>query len=303
MSQVRRAGAVMAVLALVGACGGSGGAEGAGDQAYAEGRYQEALAAYAPLSEREPSPRLWAKVGASALHLGQLREATAAYHALGAADPDRADEAADGLERVILAAERRRDETVLQEAVTALRAVAPDRPLGRHALGLVQATDGPVDPAGFSAALAAATEAGEVDSLLARQATALAAMGACAQAVPLFQAGIRRAGRLGSAAATDGLAGCYMRLGSALLASAPDSAETWFRDAAALDSLSPAGREALVGFGDARFRQGDLVGAALAYQAAISAGQPGDSIAVAAGKKLNALVTAVVPDSLSTGAP
>jgi tetratricopeptide (TPR) repeat protein len=303
MRQVRRTGAAMAVLALVAACGGSGGAEGAGDRAYAEGRYQEALAAYAPLSEREPSPRLSAKVGAAALHLGQLREATAAYRALGAADPDRADEAADGLERVILAAERRRDETVLQEAVTALRAVAPDRPLGRHALGLVQATDGAVDPAGFSAALAAATEAGEVDSLLARQATALAGIGACEQAVPLFQAGLRRAGRLGSAAAADGLAGCYLRLGSALLPSVPDSAETLFRDAAAIDSVTPVGREALIGFGDARYRQGDLVGAALAYQAAISAGQPDDSIAVSAGKKLNALVTAVVPDSLSTGAP
>jgi tetratricopeptide (TPR) repeat protein len=293
----------VATLGLLIGCGDSGGAEGAGDQAYADGRYQEALAAYAPLSESSPSPRLWAKVGATALHLGQLREATAAYRALGAADPDRADEAADGLDRVILAAERRRDEEVLEEAVAALRAVAPDRPLGRHALSLVQATDGAVDPAGFAAALAAATEAGEVDSLLARQATALAEIGSCGQAVPLFQAGIRRAGRLGSVAAADGLAGCYTQLGSALLASAPDSAEVLLRDAAALDSSSSNGRAALIGVGDARLRQGDLIGAALAYQAAISAGAPGDSIGVAAGKKLNALVTAVVPDSLSTGAP
>ena len=171
-------------------------------------------------------------------------------------DPDRADEAADGLDRVILAAERRRDEAVLAEAVAALRAVAPDRPLGRHALSLVQATDGAVDAAGFSAALGAATEAGEVDSLLARQATALADIGACAQAVPLFQAGIRRAGRLGSVAASDGLAGCYARLGAALLPSVPDSAEVLFRDAAALDSASTNGRTALIGLGDARYAAG-----------------------------------------------
>ena len=303
MKRLHAVSVAVATLGLLVGCGDSGGAEGAGDQAYADGRYQEALAAYTPLSESAPSPRLWAKVGATALHLGQLREATAAYRALGAADPDRADEAADGLDRVILAAERRRDEPVLEEAVAALRAVAPDRPLGRHALSLVQATDGAVDPAGFSAALAAATEAGEVDSLLARQATALAEIGSCAQAVPLFQAGIRRAGRLGSPAATDGLAGCYTQLGAALLSAVPDSAEVLFRDAAALDSSSTNGRAALIGLGDARLRQGDLVGAALAYQAAISAGAPGDSIGAAAGRKLNALVTAVVPDSLSTGAP
>jgi len=293
----------MAALALVAACGGSGGAEGAGDQAYAEGRYQEALAAYAPLSEATPSSRLWAKVGAAALHTGQLREATAAYRALGASDPDRADEAASGLERVILAADRKREEAALAEAVMALRTIAPDRPLGRHALSLMQASDGAVDPAGFSAALAAATEAGEVDSLLARQATALAGIGACDQAVPLFQAGIRRAGRPGSSAAEAGLAECYLRLGSGMMASVPDSAETLFRESAALDSVTPVGREALIGFGDARYRQGDLIGAALAYQAALSAGEPGDSLAVVARKKLNALVSAVVPDSLSTGAP
>jgi len=297
----RTLGAAIAVLTLIIGCGDAGGAEGAGDQAYADGRYQEALAAYAPVSQAAPSARIWAKVGATALHLGQLREATEAYRALGAADPDRADEAADGLERVILAAERRRDEAVLEEAVTALSAVAPDRPLGRHAISLAQATDGAVDAAGFAAALGAATEAGEVDSLLARQATALAAIGACAQAVPLYQAGIRRAGRLGSATATNGLAGCYVQLGSALLASGPDSAEVLFRDAAALDSSSSNGRAALIGVGDARYRQGDLVGAALAYQAAISAGAPGDSIGTAASKKLNALVTAVVPDSLNAG--
>ena len=91
--------------------------------------------------------------------------------------------------------------------------------------------------------------------------------------------------------------------GSGMMASVPDSAETLFRESAALESVTPVGREALIGFGDARYRQGDLIGAALAYQAALSAGEPGDSLAVTARKKLNALVSAVVPDSLSTGAP
>ena len=292
----------VAALALA-ACGPAGGPEGAGDTAYAEGRYQEALAAYAPMAETAPSPRLWAKVGASALHLGQLREATAAYRALAASDPERADEAAEGLERVILAAERKLDQVVLQEAVEALRAVAPGRPLGRHALSLMQVASGPVEPSDFAAALAAATEAGTVDSLLVRQASALGESGDCGGAVPLYRAAMRRAGRPGSEAAEGGLVQCYLRLGSALLPSAPDSAEAWFRDAAGVDSTTVLGRVALVGLGDARARQGDLVGAALAYQTALSSGERTDSIAGVAAAKLNALASAAAPDSLSTGLP
>lgn len=293
---------VWTVLAL-GACGPAGGAEGVGDQSYADGRYQEALAAYAPLAETAPSPRLWAKVGAAALHLGQLREATAAYRALAGTDPGRADEAAEGLERVILAAERRLDEVALEEAVAALRAVAPGRPLGRHALSLMQVAEGPVASSDFAAALAAATEAGTVDSLLVRQATALAGTGACSGAVGLYQAALRRSGRVGNAAAEGGLVECFFRLGAALLSSAPDSAEAWFREATGVDSTTAFGRSAMIGLGDARARQGDLVGAALAYQSALSSGERTDSIAGIAAVKLNALASAVAPDSLSTGLP
>ncbi|HQR17899.1 MAG TPA: tetratricopeptide repeat protein [Gemmatimonadales bacterium] len=291
-----------ALLAL-GACGPAGGAEGVGDQSYADGRYQEALAAYAPLAETAPSPRLWAKIGASALHLGQLSEATAAYRALGTMDPTRADEAAEGLERVILAAERRLDDLALEEAVKALRAVAPDRPLGRHALSLMKVADGPVSTSDLAAAIAAATEAGTIDTLLVRQAAALAGADSCASAVPLFQSALRRSGREGNPSAEGGLVGCFFRLGSAQLAYAPDSAEAWFREAAGVDSTTGVGRAAMIGLGDARARQGDLVGAALAYQSALSSGPRTDSLGVLAGAKLNALVSAVPPDSLSTGQP
>lgn len=291
-----------ALLAL-GACGRAGGAEGVGDQSYADGRYQEALAAYAPLAETAPSARLWAKIGASALHLGQLREATAAYRALGTTDPTRADEAAEGLERVILAAERRLDDLALEEAVAALRAVAPERPLGRHALLLMKAADGPVAATDLAAAIAAATEAGTIDTLLVRQATALAAADSCASAVPLFQSALRRSGREGNPSAEGGLVACFFRLGSAQLADAPDSAEAWFREAAGVDSTTGVGRAAMIGLGDARARQGDLVGAALAYQSALSSGPRTDSLGVLAGAKLNALVSAVPPDSLATGQP
>jgi tetratricopeptide (TPR) repeat protein len=302
MSLVSRSIAWGALVAL-NACGPAGGAEGLGDQSYAEGRYQEALAAYAPLAETTPSARLWAKVGATALHLGQLRDATAAYLALARVDPTRADEAAEGLELVILAAERRLDDLALEEAVAALRTVAPDRPLGRHALSLMKVADGPVATTDLAAAIAAATEAGTIDTLLVRQATALAAADSCPAAVPLFQSALRRSGRVGNPTAEGGLVGCFYRLGSAQLLSAPDSAEAWFREAAGVDSTTGIGRAAMIGLGDARARQGDLVGAALAYQSALSSGPRTDSLGIAAGAKLNALVSAVPADTLSTGQP
>lgn len=285
------------------ACGPAGGPEGMADRDYAEGRYQEALAVYVPLVESEPTPSLWAKVGASALRLGRLREATAAYQALATSAPDRAEEAAEGLERVIEAAERQREEVSLEEAVAALRAVAPDRPLGRHALNLMQVANGPVSSSDFAAALAVASDARTVDSLLVQQAGALAKTGSCSAAIRLYQAAVRRAGRSGNSGAEAGLVDCFFRLGATQLMSAPDSAEAWFRSAAGIDSTSSVGRAAMVGVGDARLRQGDLIGAALAYQTVLSSGDRSDSLATVAGAKLNALVSAEVPDSLSTELP
>lgn len=57
----------------------------------------------------------------------------------------------------------------------------------------------------------------------------------------------------------------------------------------------------MIGLGDARARQGDLVGAALAFQVALSSGEPGDSLGRVASARLNALVSATPPDSLSGG--
>ncbi len=302
MTRARWPGLGLAALAVA-ACGPAGGPEGVADRHYVEGRYQEALAGYAPLAESQPAPSLWAKIGASALRLGQLREATAAYQALAAAAPDRADEAAEGLERVIEAAERRRDEVALEEAVAALRAVAPDRPLGRHALNLMQVVEGPVSPSDFAAALAAAADARTVDSLLVRQAGALAGSGECSSAIQLYQAALRRSGRAGNPSAEAGLVDCFFRLGATQLMSAPDSAEVWFRSATGLDSTTALGRAAMLGLGDARLRQGDLIGAALAYQTVLSSGTRTDSLSTVAAAKLNALVSADVPDSLSMDTP
>jgi hypothetical protein len=100
-----------------------------------------------------------------------------------------------------------------------------------------------------------------------------------------------------------GLVNCFFRLGATQLATAPDSAEVWFRDVAGIDSTTPVGRAAMVGLGDARLRQGDLIGAALAYQTVLSSGDRSDSLSAVAAAKLNALVSADVQDSLSTETP
>jgi hypothetical protein len=72
-----------AVLWLVAAawmvgCGGAG-LERRGDEAYGRGRYPEALADYRVLSRGKPSATVWAKLGAAALHAGELRESAEAY--------------------------------------------------------------------------------------------------------------------------------------------------------------------------------------------------------------------------------
>ena len=298
-----RWGSAAVLLALM-ACGPSGGPEGQGDQAYVEGRYQDALAVYAPLAATTPSPQLWAKIGATALRLGQLREATDAYRALAEAAPDRTDEAAEGLELVISAAERRQDESALEEAVAALRAVAPERPLGRHALNLMQVASGPVTRLRFCRR--ARRRGGR-----AHRGFAPASPGVCVwrgrgiaprrcrctrpRSGGRGARAIRRPRRVWWSASSG--------WGQPSSPRRPDSAEAWFRSAAGIDSTTPLGRSAMIGLGDARLRQGDLVGAAIAYQTVLSSGPRSDSLSMLAGAKLNALVSADAPDSLSTGLP
>lgn len=266
-----------------------------GDEAYSAERYGDALAAYVPVAESRPNGRIWAKVGAAALHTGELRQAIAAYRALAAVDSARRIEAADGLERAAAEAERRNDSAILEEAIEALRAVAPERGIGRYALGLSRS--GMIRPTAedLAGALTVAGEAGAVDTLLSRYGRALRQSGNCAEAVPVLRAALRRAG--GGAEARAGLADCALQLGQAALADTPARAEEWFRTAAAADSSSDVGRLALVGIGDARVRQGDLVAGAISYQAAISKSARPDSVQQLATRKLNALASAGLADS------
>jgi tetratricopeptide (TPR) repeat protein len=264
------------------ACGGPGDQERKGDQAYGESRYEEALTEYRQVLANDPDPRIWAKAGAAALRTGNLEVASDAYLRLAAEDPTRAAEAAEGLDAVARAAERAGDARRLQTAVVGMGAIAPDRSIGRYALELIRRPGAePTDLiAVLPAAIAAAPDAETVDSLLVVHGVAARETSGCGQALPSFQAALRRT-RLPPvrSRAEEGVAGCSLMLGLQSESGGQlEAALLWFAAALRVDSSTIVGRRALVGYGDAKLRLGDPIAAALAYQAVVSDAVQSDSI-------------------------
>ena len=278
---------------FVAGCGGAGDEEQSGDQAYGESRYPEALAIYQQVLSKDPDARVWAKAGAAALRTGNLELASDAYLRLAAEDPTRAAEAAEGLDAVARAAERTGDARRLQAAVVGMGAIAPDRSIGRYALELIrrpgaEATD---LVAVLPGAIAVAPDAETVDSLLLVYGHAVRETSGCAEALPSFQAAVRRTRVPGiRSRAEEGVAGCSLMLGlQAEAAGSHTDAALWFASAIRVDSNTIVGRRALVGYGDARLRLGDPIAAALAYQAVMSDDVQSDSIRQMAADRLQDL--------------
>ena len=291
-------------LLLLAACGGSAvDHEGLGDEHYGAGRFPEAQSEYRTAQRgAPPAAAIWAKLGAAALHAGDLAAAVEAYEALGLAEPTRQQEAARGLERVIRAARRPDAEggnAIVSSAVVALRRVAPERPLSRQALG----------PAGLEqlgrgeavrvlpAALGSADRSAQVDQLLLEYGRALEATTACDAAAEAYRTVLRRAAvRSLTDQARRGLGACALRLGlDALQGEQHMLAEDWLRSAVSADSTGPAGLRARVGLGDARLAQGDVLGAAIWWQTVLSLPGVPDSLHAMAAAKLNALAAAGPP--------
>ena len=276
------------------ACTGSAADhERLGDAAYGRERYEEALAEYEAAAHGVTSASLQAKLGLTAVHMRNYREAALSYRNLAARDPSRTEEAVSGLERVAREADKAGDTPALRDAITALRIIAPDRSAGRYALGLAR-RGGLAAPEAVTilpSAIAAAPDAGTVDSLLGQYAEALRETNACASATRIYRATLRRSSdsKL-RAVLADGLAACAAQLGrEAMAVNKADSAAYWFGEAVRADSTSEAGRQALVSLGDVRVAQGDILGAAMAYQAAITGAVESDTISQLAAHKLNAL--------------
>jgi len=294
---------VVAIPLLAG-CGQAGDHERRGDNSYGEGRYAQALAEYRLGLEKDPDPRLWAKAGAAALRTGNLEVASDAYLRLAAEDPTRAEEAAEGLESVARAAERAGDARGLRAAVVGMSAIAPDRSTGRYALDLIRRPGAEAADlvAVLPGAIAVAPDPETVDSLLVVYGAALRETSGCGEALPVFQASLRRT-RIAAlrSRAEEAVAGCSLALGLRAEATGmPNDAALWFAAAIRIDSNTIVGRRALVGYGDARLRLGDSVAGVMAYRMVVSDAVQTDSIYQMALDRLEGLRGSAPFDSVRT---
>ncbi len=292
---MRRAG--LAALTLVLACARTAADhEQLGDREYAATAYRNALAEYELGIKASPgSAPLHAKAAAAALHTVDYAIAAAEFRALAKADRSRGDEAADGLERVVRAALAANDRSALAAALTGLREIVPDRPLGRYArLVALDAADrdDPADALAFlPTAIAAAADGRSADSLLFVLGMAAVRVRDCSTAVAVFEGVLRRQREpVVLDGAREGLGYCALIRGQdALDHGRPAEAEDWFRRATAPGAAVDVSRGAYIGLGDVRLAQGDIPAAVAAYQQALVGGTPGDTLTQKAQQKLNAL--------------
>jgi len=292
---VRRFSPVVLAIAL--ACTRSAANhEELGDRAYAAGSYVDALAEYQMgLKSNAGSADVLAKLGAAAMHAEDFELAAESYRALAKRDRSRADEAADGLDRVARAALAANDRTALASALTGLREVAPRRPLGRYvvlaALDAVDRGDTAEAKALLPVAAASAVDASRADSLLFVYGMMLVRVRECSTAVRVFEGVVRRQRAPAVVEqAREGLGLCALVAGQiALEQGRPADAEAWFRRATAPGASPDVVRGAFLGLGDVRLAQGDIAGAMESYQQALAGGTPGDTISQRAQEKLNAL--------------
>jgi hypothetical protein len=283
------------------ACGAAADHERLGDRYYRDAKWGEALVEYQAAVRARGGPEVLGKMGSAALRSGDLQAALEAYSRLGTEDPSRVVEAVRGLERVARAAVAGSDSgsPVLTGAVVALRRLAPDRSLGR--LARAAESQGTADRMEelslMPAALAGANSSQDVNRLLLRYAAGLRATTACEQAVAVYRMAIRRAPTLEvREQSADGLGACALQLGlDALAADRAAIAEQWFVEVTQVDPSSPVGLRARVGWGDARLKQGDLLGAAIVWQTVLSASKLPDSLRRMAQDRISGLGSAGTP--------
>jgi tetratricopeptide (TPR) repeat protein len=267
-----------------------------GDRNYVAGTYADALAEY-QLGLRAGGGKagLHAKAAAAALHTGDFAFAAQEYRALAREDPSRAEEAADGLDRVARGAIAVNDRGALAEALQGMREAAPSRPLGAYArvvaLDAAAAGNTAEALAYLPTAIATAPDARVADSLLYVFGEAAALAQDCVTAIEVFT-GVLQRQRQPSVqdAAREGIARCALMRGQAALAAGrPSDAEEWLRRAATPGSAIEVMRAAYVGLGDVALARGDVAAAVDLYQQSLVGGVPGDSLAQRAQEKLNAL--------------
>ena len=298
--------AALAIGVTVAACARSAADhEELGDRAYAAGNNRDALAEYRLALLASPGrASLHAKAAAAALRNQEFAFALTEYRALAMADRARLNEATDGLERVVRAALRANERGVGETALATLRVLAPDRPLGVYARAVAvdAAEQGRFAEARalLPPAIAAATDERSADSLLYVYGLVSARARDCGVAVPAFETVLRR-GREPAVVdgAREGIGLCALVEGRrALEAGRTAEAEEWLRRATAPGSAADVARAALLGLGDIRLAQGDVVGALESYQRVLQDGTPGDTLSLRAQQRISAVGRAESPTPL-----
>lgn len=278
-----------------------------GDQAYRDGRFAKSLGEYQAAQRSGARSRVWAKVAAAAMRAEDYVAAVTAYSALAREDPTRVLEAVVGLDRLARTAGRAgaKGEAAVTKAVLAIRTLAPARPLGRLARAALVDGMELSDALGLLPAALAATGTGRgIDSLLLRYAEAERATVACDDAAASYRTLLRRTndGRQ-RGLAREGLAACALLLGQdALSVRNGRVAEQWFDLVLGFEAETPRGIRAQIGLGDARMLLGDVLGAAVAYQAVLAASGVSDSLRDVALTKLNGLGAASTEPPADGGA-
>jgi tetratricopeptide (TPR) repeat protein len=297
-----RIGGWAAALLLLAACSAGPDHERLGDRRYAEHAYADAMAEYGlAMRQRRPTAGLRTKYAEAALQSGALGEAVDAYRELAHTEPGALDEAADGLARAARLAIGARDMSALADAVTTLRDIAPQRPVGALAVALgagstVLARRPQAADVLLEAAAAAASPATS-DSFLVAYADLNTRLGRCDVSETVYEGVLRRNPLPPLAvAARDGLAGCAVEQGKILLsAGSLRDAEVRFRRAIAIGQPDSIVRLAWLLTGDARWADGDTLVALDAYRRAISGAAEGDPVAGRAKAQLQRLLSPRVP--------
>jgi tetratricopeptide (TPR) repeat protein len=250
---------------------------------------------YDALSGAGDEPHILGKRAVAALATGQIGSAIRDWSRLARYDSTRLGEAASGLARSAVAAERAGDQLVLAEAVRALRAVAPEWPVGRLALSLRLPSGRPsADALILAPAILAAAPAREIaDDALYALSRAEQERGHCDRAEPMLRTVIRRGDEAIAGHSRRALSDC--RLAAGLLAAATGdtlAAVDALNEALDSDPMGLSGRRASVALGDVQEGRGDMFGARLLWQTVVTSGAQRDSITEMALERLNARGTA-----------
>lgn len=288
----------LALLALT-ACFAGPDHESLGDQAYAVGEFAGALVEYRlALRQEAPNDILRAKAAQSAYNASDLVAAAEEFRALAVEAPDRATEAADGLELVARAAIDQGDRLALETAVAGFEEVSEGRALGGFALELAGTLgESPRSPDALPVLLfaaAAAPDAAQQDSLMFEYASVLRRLERCNQAVPVYESLVRRQRRrvLTQQARREGVT-CALRVGTSELdRGVPQQAAEWFVRAASIGGDTNFGRQGYVRLGDVRLALGEYDQALAAYERAILGLSQADSLYRVVSDRINAIANA-----------